>query len=438
MPGGKLGVAAENRDPLRYAQAKWPLAPLHEAPRAPTVNDRFYPLTTFWRVTNDSQDGSPEGELWYLSYFESTTGDAIWLMLASGSSGAAVKFETDDSGANYVLPDMVTGVVSIMGGAGITVTGTGPGNDITIALTGGGAAIDSIGVDFNTAPGTDPVVPNGAGNIDIIGNVVANATNANAPVATHSRAANAFNIDVQLSTAIAVPADSFDVGLASFNTAQFTVDANGWVSISGGSGAALQTVTGDDATAVGPDGSGNINFVGLAVANATNAKPLYFNGDAGTNTETAEIQVASARTGAPGDKNDAGICSFDDTAFSVDTDGYVTLVNQPSFNWVEETGATRNLQVQQGVVGNRATAQTFTLPTTAVLGQKLCIVQKGAGNITIAQNASQTIHWLDIDTTTGVGGSMTTTLQWSSVCLLCVTADTDWMVTDNEGNWDLV
>ena len=94
--------------------------------------------------------------------------------------------------------------------------------------------------------------------------------------------------------------------------------------------------------------------------------------------------------------------------------------------------------VKQGVVGNRGTAQTFTLPSTASFGDKICVIQKGAGNITIAQNAGQTIHWLDIDTTTGATGSVTSTLQWSTLCLLCITANTDWVVIDNEGNWDLV
>ncbi|MFO7800502.1 MAG: hypothetical protein R6V22_12105, partial [Rhodohalobacter sp.] len=94
-------------------------------------------------------------------------------------------------------------------------------------------------------------------------------------------------------------------------------------------GQAIDTITGDDATPVSPDGNGNLNFTGEAVANATNAKPIYFDGDAGTNTQNAEIQVTTAVTGAPGDKLDAGIASFDDEAFLVDSDGYVELYGGP-------------------------------------------------------------------------------------------------------------
>jgi len=98
---------------------------------------------------------------------------------------------------------------------------------------------------------------------------------------------------------------------------------------SGASGTPIETVTGDDAVAVSPDGAGDLGMEGLTVANATNAKPVYLNGDAGNNKQVVEVQVAAARTGAPGDKNDAGLCSFDDTAFAVDADGYVTLAGGP-------------------------------------------------------------------------------------------------------------
>jgi hypothetical protein len=83
---------------------------------------------------------------------------------------------------------------------------------------------------------------------------------------------------------------------------------------------------GDDSVSVDPDGSGNFNWLGVTVANATHAKPVYFKDSSTANAIDLDVQVAAARTGAPGDKNDAGLCSFDDTAFAVDADGYVTLV----------------------------------------------------------------------------------------------------------------
>lgn len=269
-------------NPLRDKRHPEKYFPFVDFVRRPTSADIRHPKTGaiystpyFWRVKNHPDGTAPstgvEGELWYL--VDITANVANWIIIGGAST----------------------------------------------------QPIDSIDVDFNTAPGTDPVLPDIAGLVSIYGNTVTNATNANAPVATHSRAANQTHIDVQLAAAVAAtPADPYDVGLASFNDAHFSVDANGFVSLKGG-GLAVDTLTGDDATAVGPDGAGNLNFTGETVANATNVKPLYIDGDAGSNTLNAEIQVAAAITGAPGDKLDAGICSFDDTQFTVDADGYVQL-----------------------------------------------------------------------------------------------------------------
>lgn len=187
-----------------------------------------------------------------------------------------------------------------------------------------GEAIYAVDVDFNTAPGTDPVESN-AGLISCFGNTVTNGTNLNSPVATHSRALNQFHVDVQLSTdRTGAPANPYDAGLCSFNDAHFTVDGNGYVSLSGG-GSAIDTNTGDDGIAVGPDASGNFNWIGVTVANATHAKPVYFKDSATANAIDLDVQVAAAITGAPGDNNDAGLSSYNDTQFTVTTNGYVSI-----------------------------------------------------------------------------------------------------------------
>lgn len=273
-------------NPLRDSRHPEKYFPFVDFQRRPTSSDIRHPKTGviystpyFWRVRNNL-DGTPpdtgvEGELWYL--VDITANVANWI---------------------------------IIGGAT-----TQP--------------IDSIGVQFNTSPGVDPVLPDVAGLVSIDGNVVASGTNASTPVATHSRALNAFDLDVQVSSAVApTPSDTNDVGLCSFDNTQFNVDANGFVSLVGG-GIAVDSLTGDDSTEVGPDGAGNIDVTGEAVANASNVKPLYIDGDAGTNSLNWEIQVAAAVTGAPGDKNDAGIASFDDQAFLLNSDGYVELYGGP-------------------------------------------------------------------------------------------------------------
>lgn len=187
------------------------------------------------------------------------------------SSGAVVEFTTDDG--NTVTPNGAGNVqldgITVANGTNATplFTDGGTANTVRFELQVGtaiaaapadfndagivsldssqftvdpngfvqlsGSTIEEVNIDFNSAPGTDPIVPTG-GVITIQGNTVANATNLNSPVATHSRAANTFNVEVQLSTALgAAPGDNFDAGLSSFSNSFFSVDSNGFVQIIG-------------------------------------------------------------------------------------------------------------------------------------------------------------------------------------------------------------
>ncbi len=136
-----------------------------------------------------------------------------------------------------------------------------------VDLIGGGIAIDSIG----TQTGTNPIVPTAAGLVTINGAVVAAGTN---PVRSDGTGANTMAIEVQISQALAAT-DATKIGLSNFNSAQFTVDANGFVSTLG-TGPML-TLTpdldfdGTAATPVSPQ-AGNINVLSYnpAVANVTN------------------------------------------------------------------------------------------------------------------------------------------------------------------------
>lgn len=100
--------------------------------------------------------------------------------------------------------------------------------------------------------------------------------------------------------------------------------------------------------------------------------------------------------------------------------------DQSGFTWNTVTGTSQALSVNNGYVGDNAGTITMTLPATAEVGEKICFIQKGAGVIRVGQNAGQTIHAVSSDTTTGVGGYLETIDQWSSFCLVCVTANTDW------------
>ena len=104
-----------------------------------------------------------------------------------------------------------------------------------VSLVGGAVpTAQKFDVDAHTVPGTDPVVANASGVIVFSGNQVAAGTVATA-IRTDSLAANSMTVEVQRTSAVA-GSDVTKNGVAHFNSAQFTVDANGFVSSTGGGG----------------------------------------------------------------------------------------------------------------------------------------------------------------------------------------------------------
>ena len=108
--------------------------------------------------------------------------------------------------------------------------------------------------------------------------------------------------------------------------------------------------------------------------------------------------------------------------------------------WTEITTATTTLVVNEGVVMNRATAITATLPATALFGEFIKIAGQGDGLTIIAQNANQTIHYGSSSTTIGVGGSLTATTKHDCLEMICIVAgaSTEWLVRSGIGNWQIV
>lgn len=88
----------------------------------------------------------------------------------------------------------------------------------------------------------------------------------------------------------------------------------------GGGGSPIETITGNDGVATTPLGN-NINLLGLTVANATNAIPVYVKHTA-VATDSIEVQVSEAVGSS--NVNNAGLSSFNSAQFTVDANGYVS------------------------------------------------------------------------------------------------------------------
>lgn len=111
------------------------------------------------------------------------------------------------------------------------------------------------------------------------------------------------------------------------------------------------------------------------------------------------------------------------------TNGY-SLATPVSLGIMEPVELTGDAiaEVQHDYVCNNISIVNVTLPVTAVFGAKIGIHGKGAGGWKIKQNAGQTIHLNRMSTTTGTTGYLRSNYYKNSVIIMCITANTDWLV----------
>ncbi len=106
--------------------------------------------------------------------------------------------------------------------------------------------------------------------------------------------------------------------------------------------------------------------------------------------------------------------------------------------WSEVTGTSQTAAVDNGYITNNAGLVTVTLPDTAAVGKIVQVVGAGAGGWKIAQNASEVIHFGNLDTTTGTGGYISSSHRRDVVELICVVANTEWNVINSQGSITIV
>jgi hypothetical protein len=344
---------------------------------------------------------------------------------------------------------------------------------VWISFVAGANGVTQVTVDTFTAPGTNPVVPS-SGNITITGGQVAAGTTSNV-IETNSLAANTFTIDVQRSQAVASSTVG-DNGVCHFDSSLFTVDTNGFVSMSSSPLLNLNVQTGT--SPVTPT-SGALTFNGAVVAAGTH--PVRTDGTA---AHTVALEVQTSQAIASTDATKIGLSAFDSSKFTVDANGFVSAngsglgetitgnsggalsptagnwnifggtgistsgsgstltINATGggFTWNDITGTSASMVVNNGYLADNAGLVTLTLPATAAQFSAIVVAGHGAGGWTIAQNANQKIIFGSTATTTGASGSLSSSNANDVVFLLAVVggASTQWMVLSSVGNITVV
>jgi hypothetical protein len=104
--------------------------------------------------------------------------------------------------------------------------------NITLELAGGTIAFDSITVDTTTASGVNPVVPTAAGLVTFSGGQYPSGTFGTRVIDINSQSPNNLQILAQISATNASSLITKN-GICHFDSSQFTVDANGFVQVTG-------------------------------------------------------------------------------------------------------------------------------------------------------------------------------------------------------------
>lgn len=97
------------------------------------------------------------------------------------------------------------------------------------------------------------------------------------------------------------------------------------------------------------------------------------------------------------------------------------------------------MSVNNGYVINAGGTLTMTLPPTSAVGDIVEVAGYSAGGWIIAQS-DQTVHFGNMSTTPGAGGSLASTVQYDTIKLLSVTASpaAEWLVLTADGNITIV
>ena len=98
------------------------------------------------------------------------------------------------------------------------------------------------------------------------------------------------------------------------------------------------------------------------------------------------------------------------------------------------SGTSQTAAVNNSYIANNASLVTITLPPTAAVGGVVNVGGLGAGGWLIAQNSGQIIHFGNMATTSGTGGSVASQNQYDNITVQCVVANATWVVQASQGN----
>lgn len=337
--------------------------------------------------------------------------------------------------------------------------------NITLDLTGGSSAIETIAGDTGSISGN---------NVTIYAHQSVNNSGATVKF-VNSGTISTFNVtDASSNTMIGLLAGGLSMsgnvntGLGAGAGAKLTTgQANTFIGVNSGSntlasgfnvGVGYQSLTdlvgtgSTQNTALGANtltqlSSGTFNTAvgynsGVNYTGAESNNILIRN--TGTGGDSNVIRIGVQGSGA-GQQNQifvagiTGVTSSNPQFVTINSStGQLGVATNGIFAWTDVTSATQTLAVNNGYVTDRGGGVTYTLPSTASLGDIIKIVGK-LGLAVITPNANQQILIGPSSGTVGVTGTATSNNVGDCIELICITSGTStvWRADSVIGTWTL-
>jgi hypothetical protein len=112
----------------------------------------------------------------------------------------------------------------------------------------------------------------------------------------------------------------------------------------------------------------------------------------------------------------------------------ISYIGATGVTWNDITGTSASMAPNNGYISdNGSTVVQLTLPAIIAQGQIISVAGYGSGGWKILQNSGQTIYYGNVQTTTS-SGTLSSTNQYDQIDLLCIVANTTFVVRSSIGN----
>lgn len=346
-----------------------------------------------------------------------------------------------DDGSNTIAP--------------LAINSTNGRLKVTAIIASGGSGVLSINGDTTAAQ----LITSGTAGTDVAVSTASGTTTINIPSASAANRGALISADwttfnnkqVALVSGTNIKTVNSTTLLGAGDLAVGTVTAIGVTTANGVSGSSSGGTTPNLTITLGAITPTTVNAltltsqaVGFTIAGGTISKTLTVPLDAsvsGTNTGDqnlfSSIPVATQTT-VTANSTTTALTFAAGSGMSITTDNGTKTITFTStttggITWSAIT-ADQTATVNNGYLANKGTLLTLTLPTTSAVGTTVRIAGMNAGLWKVAQAAGQYIKYGNQATTVGVTGSLASVLTYDAVEIICIVADTGWVVTSSIGN----